>query len=60
MKVKLKKGEKLSSNMNYCGLELDDWVALNQGKQVELDVVPKLIKEQVEEVQYASNKKGGK
>ena len=60
MKVKLKNGEKLSSNMNYCGLELDDWVALNQGKQVELDVVPKLIKEQVEEVQYASNKKGGK
>ena len=57
MKVKLKNGEKLSSNMNYCGLELDDWIALNQGKQVELDVVPKLIKEQVEEVQYASNKK---
>ena len=60
MKVKLKKGEKLSSNMNYCGLELKDWTALNQGKQVELDVVPKLIKEQVEEVQTASNKKGGK
>ena len=60
MKVKLKKGEKLSSNMNYCGLELDDWIALNQGKQVELDVVPKLIKEQVEETQYTSNKKGGK
>ena len=60
MKVKLKNGEKLSSNMNYCGLELDDWVALNQGKQVEFDVVPKLIKEQVEETQYTSNKKGGK
>ena len=60
MKVKLKNGEKLSSNMNYCGLELDDWVALNQGKQVELDVVPKLIKEQIEEVQVTSNKKGGK
>ena len=60
MKLKLKNGEKLSSNMNYCGLELDDWIDLNQGKQVELDVVPKLIKEQVEEVKYASNKKGGK
>ena len=60
MKVKLKKGEKLSSNMNYCGLDLDDWIALNQGKQVDLDIVPKLIKEQVEEVQSASNKKGGK
>jgi len=60
MKIKLKKDEKLSSNQNYCGLDLDDWIALNQGKQVELDIVPKLIKEQVEEVQSASNKKGGK
>ena len=60
MKIKLKNSEKLSSNMNYCGLELDDWIDLNQGKQVELDVVPKSIKEQVEEAQYASNKKGGK
>ena len=60
MKVKLKKDEKLSSNMNYCGLDLDDWIALNQGKQVELNVVPDKIKEQVEEVQSASNKKGGK
>ena len=60
MKIKLKKDEKLSSNMNYCGLDLDDWIALNQGKQVELNVVPNKIKEQVEEVQSASNKKGGK
>ena len=60
MKIKLKKDEKLSSNMNYCGLDLDDWIALNQGKQVELNVVPDKIKEQVEEVQSASNKKGGK
>ena len=60
MKIKLKKDEKLSSNQNYCGLNLDDWIALNQGKQVELDIVPKLIKEQVEEVKSASNKKGGK
>ena len=60
MKIKLKKDEKLSSNQNYCGLDLDDWIALNQGKQVELDIVPKLIKEQVEEVKSASNKKGGK
>ena len=48
MKVKLKKGEKLSSNMNYCGLSLEDWTALNQGKQVELKVVPSSIKEQIE------------
>ena len=60
MKIKLKKDEKLSSNQNYCGLNLDAWIALNQGKQVELDIVPKLIKEKVEEVKSASNKKGGK
>ena len=48
MKIKLKKGEKLSSNMNYCGLKLEDWVALNQGKQVEMDSIPNKIKEQVE------------
>ena len=58
MKVKLKKGEKLSSNMNYCGLEYDDWIALNQGKQVEMDVVPDKIKEQVEE--KSTTKKGDK
>ena len=60
MKIKLKKDEKLSSNMNYCGLNLDDWIALNKGKQVELDIIPDRIKEQVEEVKSASNKKGGK
>ena len=60
MKIKLKKDEKLSSNQNYCGLDLDDWIALNQGKQVELDIIPDRIKEQVEEVKSASNKKGGK
>ena len=60
MKVKLKNGVKLSSNQNFCSLNHSDWIALNQGKVVELDVVPKLIKEQIEELQSASNKKGGK
>ena len=60
MKVKLKNGVKLSSNQNFCNLNHTDWIALNQGKIVELNVVPRLIKEQVEEVQAASNKKGGK
>ena len=60
MKIKIKDGEKLSSNQNYCGLDLDDWIALNQGKVVQLDVVPKLITDKVEEVKTASNKKGGK
>ncbi len=60
MKIKLKNGEKLSSNQNFCNLNHKDWIALNQGKQVELDVVPELIKEKVEEVKSASNKQGGK
>ena len=60
MKVKLKKGEKLSSMNNYCGLDMDSWTALNQDKVVELEVVPELIKEQVEEVKTASSTKGGK
>ena len=58
MKIKLKKGEKLSSNMNYCGLEYGDWIALNQGKQVEMDSIPDKIKEQVEGV--SATKKGDK
>ena len=59
MKIKLKKGEKLSSNNNYCNLDMDNWIALNQGKEVELKDIPRLIKKQVEEVKSTS-KKGGK
>ena len=55
MKIKLKKGEKLSSNMNYCGLELDDWISLNQGKEVVLNTIPDKIKNQIEK-----SKKGDK
>ena len=55
MKVKLKKDEKISSNMNYMGLEYNDWIALNQGKEIELDVIPDKIKDQIE-----INKKGSK
>tara|TARA_R100001086_G_scaffold214595_2_gene130656 strand:- start:4013 stop:4195 length:183 start_codon:yes stop_codon:yes gene_type:complete len=60
MKVKLIEGEKLSSMNNYCGLDYDNWVALNQGKSVELGVVPEDIKDKVEEVKIASSKQGGK
>ena len=57
MKVKLKKGEQLSSNFNYCNLKYDDWVSLNQGKSVELSSVPSLIEDSLE----SNNKsKGGK
>ena len=60
MKVKLKAGEKLSSMNNYCGLDYDNWIALNQEKEVELSVVREDIKVKVEEVKSTSNKQGGK
>jgi len=50
MKVKLKKGEHLSSMDSYCGLSYDDWLALEQGKTVELKEINRFIKEKVEQV----------
>jgi len=48
MKVKLKKGENLSSMDNYSGLLYDDWLALEQGKVIELENVNKFIKDKIE------------
>ena len=48
MKVKLKKDVKLSYNMNHCGLKLEDWTALNQGRQIDLDIIPDLIKDKIQ------------
>ena len=50
MKVKLKKGVHLSSMDNHCGLSYKDWIALEQGKTVELDEINKFIKDKVETV----------
>ena len=57
MKVKLKKGEQLSSNFNYCNLKYEDWVSLNQGKSVELGSVPSMIEDKLESQKKS---KGGK
>lgn len=48
MKVKLKKGEHLSSMDNYCNLLYEDWLSLEQGKTVELKEINKFIKDKVE------------
>ena len=48
MKVKLKKGEHLSSMDNYCNLLYQDWLALEQGKTVELKDINKFIKDKIE------------
>tara|TARA_Y100001963_G_C6531660_1_gene331357 strand:+ start:407 stop:607 length:201 start_codon:yes stop_codon:yes gene_type:complete len=50
MKVKLKKGEHLSSMDNYSGLSYDDWLALEQGKTIELQEINKFIKDKIEKV----------
>ena len=50
MKVTLKKGVCLSSMDNYCGLLYKDWLALEQGKTVELEEINKFIKDKVETV----------
>ena len=59
MKVKLKKDEKISSMGNYCGLDMETWTKLNQGKQVELDVIPDNIKDKIEGASTSSKDKKG-
>ena len=63
VKVRLKEGEKLSSNNNFSGLDTGVWTALNQGKEVSLEEgsIPKLIVNQITQAgQSAPVKKGGK
>ena len=63
VKVRLKEGEKLSSNNNFSGLDTGVWTALNQGKEVSMeeDSIPKLILKQITQAgQSAPVKKGGK
>ena len=48
MKVKLKRGEHLSSMDNYCNLQYEDWLALEQGKIIELEKINKFIKDKIE------------
>ena len=50
IRVKLKKGVRLSSMDNYCGLLYKDWLALEQGKTVELEEINRFIKDKVETV----------
>ena len=58
MKIKLKKGEKLSSNYNYCNLKYEDWISLNQGKTISLEKITKQIKDKIQIIK--KSKKGDK
>tara|TARA_B100000519_G_scaffold193199_1_gene195498 strand:- start:3520 stop:3723 length:204 start_codon:yes stop_codon:yes gene_type:complete len=64
VKVRLKEGEKLSSNNNFSGLDDKIWTALNQGKEVSMEEesIPKLIKKQITIAGQSApvSKKGGK
>ena len=44
---------------NYCGLDMETWTKLNQGKQVELDVIPDNIKDKIEGASTSSKEKKG-
>ena len=57
MKIKLKKDIQLSSADNFSKLPYKKWLDLNNGKTVELDEVPELIKDKVDKI---STKKGAK
>ena len=50
MKVKLKKGETLSYLSNHSGLSIKNWTDLGQGKTVDLDRIPSIIKDKLEKV----------
>ena len=64
VKVRLKEGEKLSSNNNFSGLDTNVWTALNQGKEVSLDEdsIPKLIANKITQAGQSApvSRKGGK
>ena len=48
MKIKIKKGVKLSSDNNRHGLDLNDFYKLQAGKEVEVDNVSDSLKEFIE------------
>lgn len=50
MKIKLKKNVQLPSARCHQGLDYKDWLALNNGKEIEVDSIPDLIKNQVNEI----------
>ena len=57
MKVKLKDNKnKLPANCNFFGFSNENWVALNQGKQVDIDSIPEIA----ESYCVSTSEKGGK
>ena len=57
MKIKLKKGVVLPNNWKSCGCSAEDWADLNNGKSIEVNSVPDLIKNNVDVAESASKNK---
>ena len=58
MKVKLKDiKNKMPHNNSFCGFSTEDWNSLNQGKSIEVNLIPESAKDFCEAV---SDKKEGK
>ena len=57
MKIKLKKGVVLPNNWKSCGCSAEDWADLNNGKSIEVNSVPDLIKNNVDVAESSSKNK---
>ena len=57
MKIKLKRGIVLPNNWKSCGCSAEDWADLNNGKSIEVNSVPELIKDNVDAAESASKNK---
>lgn len=56
MKIKLKKGEVVPRANDFSGLSKKDWNAINAGKSLELEVLPRALKPYVEEMKTIKEK----
>mgnify|MGYP001271944959 FL=1 len=57
MKIKLKNGAGLGNNWKQCGCSEDDWKMLKDGKVINIDSVPEIIKNEVDVVEETTKTK---
>ena len=60
MKIKLRNPQALPNAWKSCGMTVEEWKDLEAGNSVEVKSVPELIKDNIDVVESASKKKGGK
>ena len=54
MKIKLKNPQALPNAWKNCGMKIEEWMDLEAGKTVEVESLPKLIKDNIDVVGSAS------